>query len=683
VDSGASVGDAERPIASFFDPRSTVVIGASSDPQKWGGLVAEKLLRGEARRSVYLVNRTGAEILGRSSYRSVADLPEAPEFAAITVPRSAFSQAVDDALAVGVRAIVAITVGFSEVGPEGAALEREIVARVRAAGGALLGPNCMGVHDSTAQFECLAWADPPAGSLGMISQSGSLIMDVVRRGREYGLGISRAASVGNQADVTIAELVRSLADHEQTEVIAIYCEDVRDGREMFAAIERAIAGGTPVVVLAPTANAVTRRAAGSHTGALLSDDVLLDAACHASGAVLVRSIRGLVEAVHALQSPLRGSGRRIGIASDTGGLAVLSAAAVTRVGLEVPHFSHALTANLSGLSLSSTGTSNPVDIVGLPTIDHYIPVIETVVQSSEVDGVLFSVATFDSPGSADESGARFAAAAFQARKPLSIATSDLRNAGVERLRASGIPVFADVESAAQALAVLCRGQPPGLPRQVHSAERLGEDVDTYFGAREFLAGRGIPFARAAEVATAEQAVTAATALGYPVALKALGRLHKSDAGGVALRLPDAEAVSAAAEDMRARLDPASFAVEQMVSLSEGVEIAVGGRNDPRFGPVVLVGAGGIYTEILADIAVALAPVTDRQAERLVHQLRAVRLLLGARGRRPGKIDSLVQVIVTVSGVVAAFPEIHELDLNPVIVTPAEARAVDVRIVRAE
>lgn len=671
-----------RPVDSLFAPSSAVVIGASSDPSKWGGLVADKLLRNADRRSVYLVNRAGAEILGQRSYRSTAELPERPEFAVITVPRAGFAAAVEDALAAGVRAIVGMTTGFAETGADGAASQAEIVARVRAAGAVLLGPNCMGIFDSTAGFDCLPWAEPPAGSLGVVSQSGSMIMDVARRAHAYGLGVSRAASIGNQADVKIADLVGSLADHAETDAIAIYCEDVGDGRALFSEIERAVDGGTPVVILAPAADPAASRAARSHTGAMLSDRGVTTAACRASGAVLVGSIRELVEAVHAVRSPLRGVGRRTAVVSDAGGMTVIGAGAARDAGLEVPLFSDALEHELSGLSLPGAGLKNPVDIVGLVKVDDFVPVIELILRSPEVDAVLANVVVFNSDDADAEAamGRRIAQAALAAGKPLAVATPDLDNRGIDALRNAGVPVFGDIDVAARALAVLSRAPAPGMPGLPDELRLLPDDARSYFGARRLLASYGVPFANAREARDLDQALAAADEIGYPVALKALGALHKSDVGGVALGVSGADELSVAFDDMRARLDPPAYSVEEMAAPADGVEVIVGGRNDERFGPLVMVGLGGIFAEILGDMAIALAPIGAETAEQLIRELRGAPLLTGARGRPAVDVASLASAVAAISAAVAAHPDLAELDVNPLIVSPSGPLALDARIV---
>ena len=237
-----------RDLRPLFDPRSVAVVGASSDPVKWGNRLAQGALRGRHRRPVYLVNRNGGEILGERAYRSPAELPEPPELVVLTVPAAAFEEAAEASLAAGAKALVGISAGLGESGEEGRAREQAVVERVRAAGAVLLGPNCLGVFDAQAELD-LGWSELPAGSIGLISQSGNLALELALLAADYGLGFSRFASLGNQADIEAAELVGAFAEHEPTRVIALYCEDFRDGREFASAAHTAVEAGKPVILL--------------------------------------------------------------------------------------------------------------------------------------------------------------------------------------------------------------------------------------------------------------------------------------------------------------------------------------------------------------------------------------------------------------------------------------------------
>ena len=324
-----------RDLRPLFDPRSLAVLGASNDPAKWGQWISAGALRGADRRDVWLVNRNGGEILGQQAFRSLAELPGPPELVVIAVPVAAFEAGVDDALAAGARGIVAITAGLGEVDDGGKELESRVVEKVRAAGAVMLGPNCLGVYDAAAALD-LGMNEFTPGTLGIISQSGNLALELSLLGAQYGIGISRFASLGNQADIEAAELVEAFAADEHTRVIGVYCEDFRDGRAFARAGEAAQRAGKQVVLLAAGGSEAGARAAASHTGALASDSAAVEAACRAAGILRVTTPKQLIDCVLACLAPHRPAGPRVAIVGDGGGTGVVTADLVTEAGLELP-----------------------------------------------------------------------------------------------------------------------------------------------------------------------------------------------------------------------------------------------------------------------------------------------------------------------------------------------------------
>jgi len=298
-----------RDLTPLFEPRTLAIVGVSSDPGKWGYWFARDALRGAHRRAVYLVGRSGGEVHGKPVYRSLEELPEAPELVVLSVPADGLEQAVDDSLAVGARALVAIAAGFAEVGEEGAAREQALVERVRAAGAALVGPNCLGLFDGAAELQ-LASTPLPAGPIGFVSQSGNVMLEVALLLEDVELGFSRAVSIGNQADLGATDLVAALGEHDGTRVIGVYCEDFLDGR---AFVEAARTAGKPVVLLTAGRTEAGSRAARSHTGALTSGREAVEAACRAAGIHLVDTPRGLVDVAQALLAPHRPRGGRVAV----------------------------------------------------------------------------------------------------------------------------------------------------------------------------------------------------------------------------------------------------------------------------------------------------------------------------------------------------------------------------------
>ncbi len=678
-----------RDLTALFDPRSIAVVGASADPAKWGYAIAQQALRGADRHAVQLVNRRGGEVLGHPCVTSV-DALEPVDLAVLTVPETGLEEAVDGVLARGARAVVAITAGLGESGAAGRAREAALVARVRAAGACLVGPNCLGVVDNHAgTFLALSSFRP--GRVALLSQSGNLAIELDRLFGARALGISRFVSLGNQADVGLVDLVAACAADPGTDAIAVYVEDVRDGRGFVDVVAATVAGGTPVVALVGGASGAGARGARSHTGSLTSDAAVVSAACRAAGAVRVRTPRELADVLMALRQRAVPRGRRVAVLTDGGGHGVVAADVLTGHGLEVPALARATRATLAAEVGPQSSVANPVDLAGHGEVDpaSYARVFAALQDADDVDAVLltgyfggYSSAEggLDGLGPAETAVAEQLAADAVGRKPVAVQSIFPESLACRLLAEAGVPVFAAVEDAAAILAattVAPRSAPvEPLPAAAPPLARTG-----YTEARAAFAAAGVAFVRAREVRTAAEVEAAAADLPAPYVLKALGLNHKSDAGGVAVGLPDLDVLLDAHTRMTARLGPPAFSVEEMADLSAGLELIVGGRWDPRFGPVVLVGAGGTATEVLADVEVALGPVDEIEAERMLRRLHTAALLDAHRGRAALDVAAAARSVAAVSRFAAAHPEIAELELNPLLVTPTGAVALDARIVR--
>jgi len=684
---GAVTAPGTRDLETLFDPRSVAVVGASNDPAKWGHWLARGALSGEQRRSVYLVNRAGGEVCGRTAFRSLGDVPAPVELVAIGVPAAAFEETVDASLAAGAKAIVAISAGLGESGDDGRARERAVVERVRAAGAVLLGPNCNGVYDAGSELQ-LGFESLPSGPIGLISQSGNLCYEIALLAADVGLGVSRVASIGNQADLEAADLVRAFANDPNTQVIAAYVEDFRDGR---AFAQAARASRTPVVLLAAGHSEAGMRAALSHTGALVSENAAVDAACRAAGIVRVSTPRELVDAAQLLLATSRPRGRRIAVVGDGGGTGVIAADVASAAGLELPTLSDALRARLAAGLPATSATANPVDLAGAGEQDFgtYGRVVGTILESGEVDAVVLTgylggYGELDATLHASElTVARSLSAAANANgRPLvcHLMYADAEPAAL--LRRAHVPVYREVERALTSLARIVRAtERPARDLPEFTTLPSGLEVgDGYLEARRLVERSGIRLAAARAVRTEEEALAAADGLGYPVVLKALGLVHKSDAGGVALGLESPDQLRAALTVMTTSLSPEGYAVERMESAPASVEMIVGCRRDPRFGPLVLVGLGGVHAEVLRDVAVGLAPAEPEEVEELVRSLRGASLLSGARGKPPLDVAAVADVGSALSRLAAAHPEISEIEINPVLVTTEGAVGLDARVV---
>ncbi|MFE9561899.1 acetate--CoA ligase family protein [Streptomyces sp. NPDC006487] len=690
-----------RDLTALFDPRSVAVVGASDDPAKYGHAVASQALRADGRRPVHLVNRRGGTVLGRRAAPSLAAIGEPVELVVISVPGSGFEAAVEDALACGAKAIVGITAGFAEAGPAGAARQRAVVARVREAGAVLVGPNCLGIADNTTELYLASDGFTPGGT-ALLSQSGNLALELQLRGAPHGLGFSRFVSLGNQADVTLVDLVEDCARHEATTAIAVYAEDFGDGRAFAGA---AAAAGKPVVLLTAGRGSASARSARSHTGALTTSADVVAAACRDAGVELVRTPREMTVVLAAVSSRPgpRTTGRRTAVFTDGGGHGAIAADAAEDAGLQVPELAAATQDRLRTVLWRQSAVGNPVDLAGMGEQQplSYADTTRELLAAEEVDAVLMTgyfggyAASGGGLGGGQAGGSvlaegetraaeKIVAHLAESPKPLVVQSMYPQSPSCLVLAEAGIPVFSATEDAARALSAMtrrvtgCAPEPPALPALPPAAVPLRDPG--YHAVRGLLGAAGVPFPAARQVTDEAGVRDAARELEGPYVLKALHLLHKSDAGGVALRLADRDALLAAYRDMRARLGAGSYSVEAMADLSDGIELIVGVNRDPRFGPVAMVGLGGILTETLRDVAFALAPVPARRAEELLRGLRSAALLEGVRGRPAVDVAAAAAAIERITTVAAAHPEIAELEVNPLLVRPDGALALDARAV---
>ena len=542
---------AARDLEPLFAPRSVAVLGASTDPSKWGNWLARNVLRGAHRRPVHLINRRGGEIEGHPLIASLAEAGGQVETVVVSVPEAGLETAVDDSLAQGARALIVITSGLAERSQAGREREQALVERVRAAGAVMLGPNCIGVYDALSEFH-VSSNDYPAGPVGLISQSGNLSLEVGMLLERCGLGLSRFASIGNQADIRLPELVEHLAGHVPTRAIAIYAEDVADGRA-FVEAARAAARVKPVVLLNSGRSAAGARGAASHTGALVSSDAVIAAACREAGIVRVDSPGDLVDACQAFVRSPRARGRRIAVIADGGGHGSVAADLVSANGLEVPAFSDALVARIEPQLERAGSVSNPIDIIdGADGLASFTGIARACLDSGEVDAVLVTgyyggYALYSDSYRAEEPREALAMAALQAERAQPIVVhsifADAVGGGTD-LRAHGLATYERGEQAVRACVALATAAPlPSLPSPPPAPPLRG--APGYVEARSLLLDAGIAYGEGGSAKDADEAVALADRLGlYPVTLKAVDArlVHKSDSGGVRVGLADAAAL---------------------------------------------------------------------------------------------------------------------------------------------
>ncbi|WP_248580812.1 acetate--CoA ligase family protein [Nocardioides sp. InS609-2] len=679
-------------LSVFSDPRSVAVVGASANPAKWGYWLARGALRGSSTRTVHLVNAKSAVIEGVESVPSLADLPDAPELVVLCAPAATVPGLVQQALSMGTRGFLGITTGIDQAHDE-PGLERRIASQVRASGARMIGPNCLGLYDATHDLE-LAWGTFSPGSLGIISQSGQLGLEMAGLAAHAGLGVSRFVSVGNQVDVTAAELLSDLVHHDATKAVVLYLENFGDGRELVTTMARLRAAGKPVVVLTVGASEASRTAARSHTGSLTSSLDVVAAACRAAGAVLVNSPAEAVDLAHLLHGSPLPKGRRVAVVSDSGGQGAVGADSLARHDLSVPRLSAPTSELLSSFLPAQAAVTNPVDLAGAGERDlaAYSRVVDVLIQSGEVDAVVLSGYFGCYGADTPELLARelevvesLAEAVTSHQRPVVVHSMSHDSEAVRSMRAQSVPTLHTIDAVARSLGLAASlaehtGAPivgPAGPEGVVGASA------SYLRGRNLLESYGVRYPAACALRSADDLLHAMSQLKAPYVLKAGWIEHKTEVGAVAVGLVEEAAVVAAYQDMSARLGEGEYVLEEMDQRRDVVELIVGARRDASFGPVVLVGLGGVQAELYQDVQIALGPVDESQALHMLHSLRAFPLLDGWRGRARVDVQAAARAVVAISRLVAENALVFEAEINPLRVGPDDAVAVDALVILSD
>ena len=692
-------------IARLLAPRSIAVIGAGRAPGKIGHELFRNLLRYGFEGPVYPVHPQAGSVAGVRAYPNIVEVPDAVDLAVVVVPAADVLAVARQCAEKGVLGLIIISAGFAETGDDGKAAERELVSLARSNGMRIIGPNCLGVVNTAPAVRMdatFAPAQPVAGNVAFLSQSGGLGIELMSRAGDLGIGISQFVSVGNKADVSGNDLLQFWADDSQTEVVLLYLESFGNPTK-FVRLARKLARTKPIVAVKSGRTAAGSRAASSHTAALASSDVAVDALFRQAGVIRVDTLDELLSTAMVLAHQPLPVGRRVAIVSNAGGPGILAADACAGAGLEVPELAPATQDALRKILTADATVRNPVDLVAGATAEQFEGALRIALADVSIDAVL---AIFVPPlvtRADDVARAIVAAAESEQTKP--VLACFLGHVGVPELLRGGegkrtIPSFAFPESAAHALGRVAdlaawRRRPPGvLPpldrvdivraREIVAAA-LDRDPEGMWlrqsEASALLTCFGIPGVAFREVADAAAARSAAHEIGFPVALKALapGLVHKSDVGGVALDLRDAAAVAHAWDAMTRSVGPAMTGAIVQPMVASGVELIIGITHDPSFGPLVLFGLGGVTAELLGDRALRLVPVTDEDAHELVRSLRGSQLLFGYRGSPATDVAALEDLILRVGMLADEIPEIAEMDLNPVIASAAGALPIDVKI----
>ena len=672
----------------FFEPASVAVLGASPRRGTIGGELFRNIVIGGFAGPAYPVNRSGEAVSCVPAYRSIDEIPNPVDLAVVCVPATAVLESAQAALRKGVRALIVISSGFAEVGAEGTERQRQLLALVRAHGARLIGPNCLGVVSAATRLNAtFASRQASAGNIGFSSQSGALGLAMLEAAESRGLGLSAFVSIGNKADVSSNDLLEWWEDDPQTKVLLLYVESFGNPRK-FAELARRVARRKPILAVKSGTTATGARAASSHTAALAGSETAVDALFHQAGVIRAGSLEELVDVATLLSTQPAPRGRGVAVLTNAGGLGIMCADACEAARLTLPSLAEETRKRLEAFLPAEASLANPIDMLGSATAASYEAALPVVLEDPGVDAVIVLFVPAVS-ATADEVAATLVRTGVRDKPVLAVVMSAQGIPMALRTEPQAAAAFVYPESAARALGRAAE-RADWLRRPLGSIPKL--DADRAAGAavidraladgsdawlepadtRALLLAYGISLVGEAVAHSADEAIEAAAALGHPVVVKtAAAGAHKTESGGIALDLADADAVRAAVT----RIGPPVI-IQPMIR--GGAELLAGLVQDPVFGPLVAFGPGGVFAELIGDAVFRIAPLTDVDAEELVTTGKAGRLVKGFRGAPAADVASLVDLVCRLSRLGNDLPALAELDLNPVLALPDGCIAVDAR-----
>jgi acetyltransferase len=700
-----------RNLDKIFEPHRVAVIGASDAPTSVGYTVLRNLVGSGFRGVVYPVNPKREAVQGIQAYKDIPGLPHAPDLAVICTPAGTVPALVRQCGEAGTRGVVIISAGFREIGAEGRKLE-DLVRREQHKfdGMRILGPNCLGlIVPGISLNASFAAASPTKGHIGFISQSGALCTSVLDWALDEGIGFSYFVSVGNMLDVSMGDLIDYFGSATETRSIILYIESISEAREFMSAA-RAFARTKPIVAYKAGRFAESAQAAASHTGAMAGVDAVYEAAFQRAGIERIFQIEDMFDCAELLARQQPPKGDRLAIITNAGGPGVMTTDALIDRAGELAKVNDDTMEQLNKLLPVCWSHGNPIDVLGDAPPDRFAKAVEIVLKDKEVDAVLV-ILTPQAMTDPTATAAAVGKAATHAHKPVLAAWMGGRVVaeGVQLLNNAGIPTYTTPEKAVRAFMHLVsyarnlqilHETPKDIPLEfMLDRQRLRGVFDTILTeggeilsenvSKAFLEAYEIPVTKPQAARSADEAVEVAHRLGYPVVLKIHSPqiTHKTDVGGVMLNLSSDEKVRAAFEEITGRAkqkrpdaEIIGVTVQKMVTYPNSFELIMGTKKDPIFGSVIMVGMGGVAAEVFKDRALGLPPLNEALARRMLESLKSWPLLRGYRGKPGANIDRLIEIIMRFSYLVADYPEIKELDINPLLVTPDDVMALDARVV---
>ena len=695
-----------KDLNKMFKPESVAVIGASNQPGKVGYIIVDNLINDGFEGKIYPVNPKGGEILGKQAYASIKDIPEKVDLVIITIPSVFVNETVKDCGEAGVENMVVITAGFKEIGGEGVKLEEELTALGEKYNINIIGPNSLGITDSHTPLNgSFSQMMPPKGNIAFISQSGAMMVAIIDWSVTSGIGFSKVISLGNKAGVNEIELLQYLAEDDETNVIICYLESISDNDD-FVRTMRETAVKKPIIVLKSGSSSAGAEAASSHTGALAGSDLAFDTAFKQSGIMRVETMAELFDLGLAFSKAPLPEGSNVAIITNAGGGGVLTVDAMEKAGLDLVKFDEETTAKLKGCIPEEGSANNPIDVLGDAPVQRYQESLDIVLHDELVDSLIVMVCP---TASADPDG--IAQAILNGRKEsekpiivVNMGGPSFEDAN-ELLRENGIPTYVFPETAVQALSAMTKFAKLGDRKYDDVVDKItdvdkdavqaifekvkADGRDTLLGSEAYAVAEayGISAAPIKLATSPEEAGQLAEDMEFPVVLKIASDkiLHKSDIGGVKVGIQTKEEAEEVYKEIldnanKAHPDIVPDGVEVQKMMDSGIEVLVGMVRDSQFGPMVGFGMGGIFVNLIEDVSFKLAKgLTSEEIDEQIAETKASKLLEGFRGEAPGDIDEVKNAIKRVARLTLDFPEISELDINPIFVYEKGSSALDVKI----
>ena len=692
---------------AIFRPKSVAVIGASTRRGTIGRETLHNILVAEFNGKVFPVNPKASVIHSIKAYSTILDVPDAVDLAMIIVPKQLVKDVVAQCGEKGVKGLVVISAGFSEVGSEGKKREREVLQVVQEYGMRMIGPNCFGIVNTDPKVNLNATFGkiyPKCGRIGFITQSGAMGEAIMNHAKELGIGFSIVASIGNKADISSNDILEYLKDDADTDIILMYLENFGNPRN-FTQIAREVSRIKPIVAVKSGRTKLGAKAASSHTGALAGLDVGVDALFDQTGILRVDTVEELFDVANALSTQPIPKGKRVVVVTNAGGPGILATDALISNGMEMPPLSAATVRKLKRFTSAEASFSNPMDMVAGAGPKEFKLTLDAVKNDTRYDSIM---PIFVPPVTIDQLAvARNIHESLAHSKKTVLACfmgAGRGSEGIEYLRENNIPVYIFPEAVAKTLATIHKyrehiTRPRGEPKTFKvDTDKVQQVVDESVkdghraivgdDAIAILTAYGIPAASYKYAHSAKEAVDAANQMGYPVVMKISTPpiLHKTEVGGVMVDLRTDKEVRSAFKALQERVSEVGgdevFSVAMQKMISGGIETVMGMTDDPSFGPLIMFGLGGIYVEVMKDVSFRINPLTDEGAKEMIRSLRSYPLLTGFRGAPPVDLETVEETLLRLSQLVKDFHCFSEIDINPFIASPdkSKCKAVDARFI---